>query len=43
MGSPPVDLREEVVPIFEGLPIHLLRQATVIVDVGNGRQLNLIA
>jgi predicted MPP superfamily phosphohydrolase len=42
LGSPPVDLRETIVPIFEGLPVELMREAWVEVDLGQGRQLVLI-
>lgn len=37
LGSPPVDLRETVVPIFEGLNITLLRHGWQQVTLGNGR------
>jgi len=39
LGSPPVDLHEEVVPLFEGLPIHLMRQSWLEVNLDEGRQL----
>ncbi len=42
LGSPPVDLRETVVPIFEGLPVTLMRQAWQDVDLGDGRHLILL-
>ncbi len=42
LGSPPVDLREEVIPIFDGLPIHLMRHDWVKVDIGNGRILTIL-
>lgn len=42
LGSPPVDLRETVVPIFEGLPVTLMRQAWREVDLGDGRNLILL-
>jgi predicted MPP superfamily phosphohydrolase len=42
LGSPPVDLRETVVPIFDGLPIPLLRQDWQTVELGQGRRLVLL-
>lgn len=42
LGSPTVDLRETVVPIFDDLPVQLLRQECVLADVGHGRTLSLI-
>ncbi len=42
LGSPPVDLREEIVPLFDGLPVTLLRQSWTKVDLGAGRQLVLV-
>ncbi|MCP4426936.1 MAG: hypothetical protein GY803_20800 [Chloroflexi bacterium] len=42
LGSPPVDLREEVVPIFEGLPIHLMRYGWKRIDLDEGRELVLV-
>lgn len=42
LGSPTVDLRETVVPIFDDLPVKLLRQECVLADVGHGRTLTLI-
>ncbi len=42
LGSPTVDLREQVVPIFDDLPVQLLRQECVLADVGHGRTLTLI-
>jgi uncharacterized protein len=42
LGSPPVDLREEVVPIFSGLPIRLMRHDWEQVDLGDGRSLTLL-
>ncbi len=42
LGSPPVDLREEIVPIFDDLPIHLLRQDWMQVNLGDGRRLVLV-
>lgn len=42
LGSPPVDLRETVVPIFEGLNITLLRHGWQQVNLGNGRNLTVM-
>lgn len=42
LGSPPVDLRETVVPIFEKLPIPLLRRSWARVEMDNGRELILL-
>lgn len=42
LGSPPVDLRETVVPIFDGLNITLLRHGWQKVDLGNGRCLTVM-
>ncbi len=42
LGSPPVDLRETVAPLFDGLPISLMRHAWQKVEMGNGRQLILL-
>lgn len=42
LGSPPVDLRETVVPIFEKLPIPLLRRSWARVEMDNGRNLILL-
>ncbi|MFQ5421336.1 MAG: metallophosphoesterase, partial [Anaerolineae bacterium] len=42
LGSPPVDLREAVVPIFEGLPVQLLRDVWRRVELGDGRALTLL-
>lgn len=43
LGSPPVDLRETVVPIFDDLPhITLLRHGWQQVDLGNGRSLTVM-
>lgn len=43
LGSPPVDLRETVVPIFEGLTnVTLLRHGWQQVKVGNGRRLTVM-
>lgn len=42
LGTPPVDLRENVVPIFDDLPVTLLREHCVQLDLGKGRQLALL-
>ncbi len=42
LGTPPVDLREFVVPLFEGLPVRLLREEVVELDLGRGRRLALM-
>jgi hypothetical protein len=42
LGSPPVDLRETVVPLFDDLPIVLMRGEWQKVEVGNGRFLTII-
>ena len=42
LGSPPVDLRETVAPIFEGLNVTLLRHGWQQVEMGNGRSLTVL-
>lgn len=43
LGSPPVDLRETVAPIFENLPnITLLRHGWKQIDLRNGRSLTVM-
>lgn len=42
LGSPPVDLRETVVPIFDDLPIPLMRSSWKEVDMGDGRAVTLL-
>lgn len=42
LGSPTVDLREAVVPIFDKLPAVLLRHGWEQVDLGDGRGLTLL-
>jgi len=43
LGSPPVDLRETVAPIFDGLHhITLLRHGWQQVEMGNGRSLTVL-
>lgn len=40
LGTPPVDLRDEVTAVFADLPhIKLLRQQWEVVDLGNGRRI----
>lgn len=42
LGSPPADLRETVVPIFDGLPIPLMREEWKEIDLGDGRRVVLL-
>ena len=42
LGSPTADLREEVAPLFENLPVSLMRQSWQYVDLGYGRELILL-
>jgi uncharacterized protein len=42
LGSPPVDLRETVTPLFDDLPIPLMRSSWVVVDMGDGRAVTLL-
>lgn len=42
LGTPPVDLREWVIPMLEGLPITLLRETAQPVNLGKGRKLVLL-
>lgn len=42
LGSPPVDLPEEVAPLFIGLPIRLMRHEWATVDLDNGRSLTIV-
>lgn len=42
LGSPTADLREEVAPLFEELPVSLLRQSWRHVDLDYGRELVLL-
>lgn len=42
LGSPPVDLRPEIIPIFAGLPIQLMRHDCTLVDLGQERKLALL-
>ncbi len=42
LGSITVDLREEVVPIFDGLPINLMRHDWQTVKLGAGREVVLL-
>ncbi len=42
LGSPPVDIPDMVVPIFDDLPIPLLREDWKQIDLGQGRKLVLL-
>lgn len=42
LGSPTVDIREMVAPLFDGLSIQLLRHDAVEVECGHGRRLTLL-
>jgi uncharacterized protein len=42
MGSPPVDLRETVLPIFAEVDVTLLRWGWQVVEMGNGRSLAIL-
>jgi predicted MPP superfamily phosphohydrolase len=42
LGSPSVDLREEVIPIFSDLSIQLLRHNYERINLGQGRELVLL-
>lgn len=42
LGSPPVDLRETVAPLFDDLPIPLMRSSWTVVDMGDGRAVTLL-
>lgn len=42
LGSPPVDLAEQVAPLFEQLDVRLLRKDVVEIDLCDGRRLSLI-
>lgn len=42
LGSPPVDLRHEIVPLLASVPVRLLRDEWATVDVGDGAKLVLI-
>jgi len=42
LGTPVVDLREWAAPLFEGLPITLLREAQQTINLGKGRRLTLL-
>jgi uncharacterized protein len=42
LGSPPVDLREVVPPLFADVPTRLLRDEWQTVDIGDGRHLHLL-
>ncbi len=42
LGSPPVDLPEQIPPLFDKLSVRLLREDLVDIDLGDGRRLSLI-
>ncbi len=42
LGSPPVDLRAEVVPLFEGLDVCLMRSDTAVIQCAPNRELILL-
>ena len=42
LGSPPVDLPEEVAPLFDNLPVRLMRHDWETVDLEHGRSLTLV-
>lgn len=42
LGSPPVDLPDVIPPLFEGLPVRLLRNETAILTGMGGQSLTLI-
>jgi predicted MPP superfamily phosphohydrolase len=42
LGSPPVDLRENILPIFEGLDVNLMRNGWEVVDFEDGRKLTIL-
>lgn len=42
LGSPPVDLREVVPSLFDGVPACLLRDEWITADLGGGRLLHLL-
>lgn len=42
LGSPTVDLRDQIPPLFDGLPVTLLRHGLQEVDLGHGRRLLLL-
>ncbi|HSM54634.1 MAG TPA: metallophosphoesterase [Candidatus Sulfomarinibacteraceae bacterium] len=42
LGSPPVDLRQTVAPLFEDLPVCLLRDGWAALDLGQGRRLVIL-
>jgi len=42
LGSPPVDLREHVPGLFEEVPVRLLRDERVTLDLDGGRRLALL-
>lgn len=42
LGSPPVDLRQEIVPLLDGLPLQLLRDEWLSVELENGTKVVLM-
>ena len=42
LGSPPVDLRDQVIPIFDGLDIKLLRHDYEVLEFENGGKLTVL-
>lgn len=42
LGSPPVDVRDTITPLFENLPVMLLRDEWATVNMGAGRELVLV-
>ncbi|MCA9952105.1 MAG: metallophosphoesterase [Anaerolineales bacterium] len=42
LGTPPVDLRDWVAPLFDGLPITLMREESQKIELGRGRRLYLV-
>jgi predicted MPP superfamily phosphohydrolase len=42
LGSPPVDLREIVPPLFDDVPARLLRDEWVTADLGEGRLVHIL-
>lgn len=42
LGSPPADVRHEIVPVLEALPLCLLRDEWVEIQVGHDRRLTLL-
>jgi len=42
LGSPPVDLHDTIPPLFQGLPVRLLRNEVVDITVGPDQSISLI-